>query len=209
MTKVVKLKYGNTKCYLIQGIKKTILIDTDWAGTLPNFFRELGEHNLKIQDINYLFITHYHPDHMGIAQNLVDYGIKLVVLDSQLKFFHQSDYILERQKRKNFEPINDKQIILLPIAESRKFLKDCGINGEIISTPGHSDCSVSYIMDTGEAFVGDLYPLEQVALYNNPALTRSWENLRKENVDLIHFAHYSDEEILDWDRIKIKYIPNR
>lgn len=139
---------------------------------------------------------------MGIAQNLVDYGIKLVVLDSQLKFIHQSDYILERQKRKNFEPINDKQIILLPIAESRKFLKDCGINGEIISTPGHSDCSVSYIMDTGEAFVGDLYPIEQVALYDNPVLTKSWEKLKYANVKKVHFAHYADEIISDWSQIK-------
>lgn len=206
MTKVTKLKYGNTKCYLVKGTKKTILIDTDWADTLPNFFRALGEHNLKIQDISYLFITHYHPDHMGIAQNLVDYGVKLVVLDSQLKFLHQSDYILERQPEKHFEPINDKQIILLPLTESRKFLKDCGINGMIISTPGHSDCSVSYIMDNEEAFVGDLYPLEQVDLYNDPVLTKSWEKLKKANVTLIHFAHYSDEEILDWDRIKIKHI---
>lgn len=39
MVKVIKIKYGNTKCYLIQGTKKTILIDTDWAGTLSRFLR--------------------------------------------------------------------------------------------------------------------------------------------------------------------------
>ena len=86
MTKVTMLKYGNTKCYLVQGTKKNILIDTDWAGTLLKFFKSLGEHNLKVQDIDYLFITHYHPDHMGLAQDLMNYGIKLVVLDTQLKY---------------------------------------------------------------------------------------------------------------------------
>lgn len=202
MVKVIKIKYGNTKCYLIQGTKKTILIDTDWAGTLSRFFKKLGEYDLKVQNIDYLFITHYHPDHMGLAQVLADYGIKLVVLDSQLKYIHQSDYIFERQRNSEFEPIKDKQVLVLPIIKSRKFLKKCGIDGEILSTPGHSNCSVSYILDNGEAFVGNLYPIEQVAWYDNPVLTKSWEKLKYANVKKVHFAHYADEIISDWSQIK-------
>lgn len=187
------LKYGNTKCYLIKGTAKNILIDTDWAGTLPLFFKELGKQKLKIQDIDYLFITHYHPDHMGIAQNLVDYGVNLVVLDTQIKYIHQSDYIFQRQPKLKFKPIDDKKIILLKVKNSKSFLKRCGIAGKILSTPGHSNCSVSYILDNGEAFVGDLYPIEQVALYNNPTITNSWKKLINNNVKIVHFAHYNDE----------------
>ncbi|MBS5222956.1 MAG: MBL fold metallo-hydrolase [Lactobacillus gasseri] len=197
MTKVTMLKYGNTKCYLVQGTKKNILIDTDWAGTLLKFFKSLGEHNLKVQDIDYLFITHYHPDHMGLAQDLMNYGIKLVVLDTQLKYIHQSDYIFKRQKVQ-FKSINDKEIVVLPVTKSRNFLRKCGIDGEILSTPGHSECSVSYILDNGEAFVGDLYPMEQVALYDNPVLTESWRKLKQANIKIIHFAHYPDEKIADY-----------
>lgn len=197
MTKVTMLKYGNTKCYLVQGTKKNILIDTDWAGTLLKFFKSLGEHNLKVQDIDYLFITHYHPDHMGLAQDLMNYGIKLVVLDTQLKYIHQSDYIFKRQKVQ-FKSINDKEIVVLPVTKSRNFLRKCGIDGEILSTPGHSECSVSYILDNGEAFVGDLYPMEQVALYDNPVLTKSWRKLKQANIKIIHFAHYPDEKIADY-----------
>ncbi len=197
MTKVTMLKYGNTKCYLVQGTKKNILIDTDWAGTLLKFFKSLGEHNLKVQDIDYLFITHYHPDHMGLAQDLMNYGIKLVVLDTQLKYIHKSDYIFKRQKVQ-FKSINDKEIVVLPVTKSRNFLRKCGIDGEILSTPGHSECSVSYILDNGEAFVGDLYPMEQVALYDNPVLTESWRKLKQANIKIIHFAHYPDEKIADY-----------
>lgn len=203
MIKINNLKYGNTKTYLIQGIKNNILIDTDWAGTLPKFFKALGEQNLKVQDIDYLFITHYHPDHMGLAQELINYGVKLVVMDSQLKYIHQSDYIFKRQKKINFKPIDNNQILVLPIAKSRNFLKECGIAGEILSTPGHSDCSVSYVLDNGEAFVGDLYPIEQVALYDDITLTESWKKLKEANVKIVHFAHYNDEKNIDWSQIDI------
>ena len=35
MNTVKEIMYGNTKCYLINN---KIMIDTDWAGTLQNFF---------------------------------------------------------------------------------------------------------------------------------------------------------------------------
>lgn len=198
MYKMIELKYGHTKCYLIQGAKKTILIDTDWAGTLTKFFRSLGEHKLRVQEIDYLFITHYHPDHMGLAQTLVDYGCQLVVLPSQVNYLHQADTIFARQGGLQFEPINDQQILRLPFQQSRAFLAACGLRGQIIRTPGHSQDSVSYVLDDGAAFVGDLYPLEQVPLYHDPALTQSWQKLRAAQVKVVHYAHYPDQRITDW-----------
>lgn len=87
MTKIIQLKYGNTKCYLLKETKKNLLIDTDWAATLPNFFQKLGRKKLKVQDIDYLLITHYHPDHMGLATDLMNLGISLVVLDCQIALY--------------------------------------------------------------------------------------------------------------------------
>ncbi len=47
---------------------------------------------------------------------------------------------------------------MLEINASRAFLARIGILGEIISTPGHSDDSVTLILDQGVAFTGDLTP---------------------------------------------------
>lgn len=64
-TKIIQeVKYGNTKTYLIKNEPNCILIDTDWAGTLPMFFRKIKDLGIKLSDIKYLLITHYHPDHM-------------------------------------------------------------------------------------------------------------------------------------------------
>ena len=194
MTEVIRLKYGNTACYLFQGTKK-ILLDTDWAGTLPRFFHELGQRGLTAQAIDYLLITHYHPDHMGLAADLMTLGIRLVVLDCQRAYLHQSDYVFEKEHNQFFRPINDQAIRLVKLTNSRTFLQHCGINGTILSTPGHSADSISVVLDDGEAFVGDLYPLDQVALYHNPVLTSSWRKLKAANVHQVHFAHYADEVV--------------
>ncbi len=34
---------------------------------------------------------------------------------------------------------------------------DSGVRGEILKTPGHSDDSVSLVLDSGMVFVGDLH----------------------------------------------------
>ena len=67
---VSKLKYGNTNTFFIHGISGNLLIDTDYAGTLPAFYRAIKEHNIKISDITYVLATHYHPDHIGLISEL-------------------------------------------------------------------------------------------------------------------------------------------
>ncbi|MDY2864116.1 MAG: MBL fold metallo-hydrolase, partial [Oscillospiraceae bacterium] len=67
---ITELKYAKTNTYLIKGKDKYILFDTDWAGTFPLFCKSLKKLGIKVQDIGYLFISHFHPDHMGIAQEI-------------------------------------------------------------------------------------------------------------------------------------------
>lgn len=40
------LKYGKTNTFLITSGNSSILIDTDWAGTLPMFFKEIKKHGV-------------------------------------------------------------------------------------------------------------------------------------------------------------------
>ena len=170
MILIEKLKYGNTRCYLVN---KKLMIDTDWAGTLNKLFSCLGNKDIILKEVEYLIITHYHPDHMGIAQELVDLGLKLIVLDVQRNFIHFSDTIFSKEKRSLFKPIVEEQLYYLSCSESRALMKKIGIEGEIIHTPGHSADSVSIILDNEAAIVGDLYPLELVKGYNDKILEES------------------------------------
>ena len=74
----VRLKYGNTNTFYIPGERGGLLVDTDSAGTLPRFFRALGEAGIGLGDIAFLLVTHYHPDHAGLAGELQRRGLILL-----------------------------------------------------------------------------------------------------------------------------------
>lgn len=187
------LKYGNTNCYYIEGKNGSVLLDTDWAGTLQLFYSKIKELNIK--SIDYLLITHYHPDHMGIAQDIVEnMNAKLLVVDVQQDYIHSSDKIFENDKNIRFKSIITKPIII-SCEQSRKFLNELGIDGEIIYTPGHSDDSISLILDKGIAFVGDLYDLNSAAAFNDEKITDSWERILSHNISKICYGHH--EQMLD------------
>ncbi len=91
--KVHELKYSNRNTYLIEGENGRLLFDTGWAGTFPSFCREMGELHISIQTINYIVISHFHPDHMGIAQEIADHGSVIAIADVQRDFIHNADSI--------------------------------------------------------------------------------------------------------------------
>jgi len=53
----IKLKYGNTNTFFIRGTSGNLLIDTDYAGTLPAFYRAIKDYKIKISDITYVLAT--------------------------------------------------------------------------------------------------------------------------------------------------------
>ncbi|MGT2666765.1 hypothetical protein ACVRYP_05565 [Streptococcus rifensis] len=46
-----ELLYGNTRIYLFKGKAKYLLFDTDWAGTLPAFFKGIKTLGVTVSDI--------------------------------------------------------------------------------------------------------------------------------------------------------------
>lgn len=185
-----KLRYGNTNTFYIHGAKGGLLIDTDYAGTLPLFFKAIKTGHIGIQDISYVLATHYHPDHIGLVSELQKLGIPLLVIDVQLPYIHFADEIFSRDKQLHYEPINESRVKMITCAESRAFLIDLGIDGEIIHTPSHSEDSISVILDDGDCFVGDLEPYEYLESYEeNAALKSDWEKLLSFHPRRVFYAH--------------------
>lgn len=193
---IEEIKYSNTNTYLIHGKNGDLLFDTGWAGTFGAFCRALGEKDLKLQNIRYLLISHFHPDHMGIAQEIADAGTVIAVMDVQTQFIHSSDHIFEREKHLNFVPIDDTKIKIISAQESRKFLKELGISGEIIHTPGHSDDSISLWLDKEKTLlVGDLNPLYELEMHNGTQIAESWKRLLKLKPDKVYYGHAASADM--------------
>lgn len=186
---ITELKYAKTNTYLIKGKDKYILFDTDWAGTFSLFCKSLKKHGIKLQDIGYLFISHFHPDHMGIAQEIANSGVQIVVMDIQQDFIHSADIIFKKEKRSGFIPIDDSRIKTLNISDSRAFLGEIGITGEIFHTPGHSDDSISLYLDEGVLFVGDLNPLYELEAHKGTQIAESWDILLALDPKVVYYGH--------------------
>ena len=193
---VRKLKYGNTNTFLIPGEKGYLLVDTDYAGTLPMFYSAIKQFNIKVSDISCVLATHYHPDHIGLVSELMKQGVKLLVVDTQCSHIHYSDEIFSRDKRLHYEAINEKEAIIISCKDSRRFLEDMGISGEIISTVSHSEDSISLALDNGVCIVGDLEPIEYLDAYEeNIKLKADWELVMSYNPKLIYYAHVNEKVI--------------
>ncbi|MBO4459341.1 MAG: MBL fold metallo-hydrolase [Clostridiales bacterium] len=186
---VKEIKYGTTNTYLIKGTKGSLLFDTGWAGTLNAFCHAMGGVEEKVQDIDYILISHFHPDHMGIAQDIADMGPKILAADIQKDFVHSSDRIFAKDKKADFTPIRDEKVQFFALGQSREILAELGIDGAIYATPGHSDDSISLVLDSGEIFVGDLNPLYELELHRGSAIEASWKMLLAMNPRKVYYGH--------------------
>ena len=188
---MIKLQYGNTNTFFIDGL----LVDTDYAGTLPAFYREIKRNRIRIKDIHYILATHYHPDHMGLIGELVEQGATLLLIDKQETAVHSSDYIFERDKTP-YIPVDESRAKVITCTESRAFLKGIGVSGEVIETPSHSPDSISLILDDGDCFVGDLEPAEYIEAYeNNAQLKEDWERIMSSHPKRIFYAHRPEKTV--------------
>ena len=161
----IKLRYGNTNTFLVPGNGEYLLVDTDYAGTLPAFYKALKAAGVQMKDISFVLATHYHPDHMGLIPELMKQGVKLLLMETQTGDVHFSDQIFAREKTTHFFPIDESEATVISCRNSRAFLTSIGIAGEIIPTPSHSRDSVSLILDDGDCLVGDLEPVEYLSAY--------------------------------------------
>jgi glyoxylase-like metal-dependent hydrolase (beta-lactamase superfamily II) len=158
-------------------------VDAGWAGTLPQFQHQFKRVDIQFSDVKHVLCTHYHPDHAGLAQELKRLGCTLIVVDIQLPAIP----LLKAQTKPqdNYVEITLKDNLVVSLADSRALLKRIGIAGEIVATPGHSDDSVSLLLDSGEAFTGDLtHPdmADEVAL-------ASWAALRAKGAKTVYPGH--------------------
>ena len=182
------LRYSKTNTYLVKGDRSALLFDTGWAGTFADFCRTLGEAGETLQSIGAVLISHYHPDHMGIAQEIANHGPVILAADVQKPFLHSADAVFAKEGTP-FVPIKDEAVRFFGCAESRALLSEFGIDGEILPTPGHSDDSISLCLDDGTILVGDLNPLYELECHAGTEIETSWKLLLSKNPRRVLYGH--------------------
>lgn len=194
---VITLVHKSANSYLIQTDSGWLMIDTGWPDTFSQLLQLLNQNNISVHEVNYLVVTHFHPDHAGLAQILKDLGTTLLLHEYQVPYISKLNLLFKKNPKANFKDITTNNNIVMSEAESRDFLKSIGIDGEIISTPGHSDDSISLILDHCCAFIGDLPNLSLSESYDDIVIDDSWDMIRKHDVKTIYPGHGDIYELTD------------
>lgn len=157
---------GFVKAFLIKG-EKYILIDTGVPKSFEKLKRYFLDNGINPKDISLVIISHNHLDHTGsigkikeltgapvLIHKLEDmYLSKGVTTPVEIKSL-LPNLLMKIMKKPEIEPfIAD---IIIKNNDSID-LKPYGVAGKIIHTPGHTGGSISVLLDSGHAVVGDLF----------------------------------------------------
>jgi glyoxylase-like metal-dependent hydrolase (beta-lactamase superfamily II) len=143
--------------------------------------------DVPLAEIRYGLASHYHIDHAGLAQELKQAGVSLLVLDVQLPAIPAMAQWTKPQD--HYVDISPEGSVVISEAESRPLLAEIGIGGEIVHTPGHSDDSVSLLLDDGAVFTGDLTPPMGVWENDAAVVLKSWRRLYERGARRVYPAH--------------------
>jgi len=163
---VIPLKLGIVKSFMVKG-EKTVIVDTGYAGNGNKILCYLHENFIKPEDISLIILSHGHIDHYGSADELrrltgapvamhkadaeyVEKGLNYIGTSTGF-FGHIVKSLFIRTDKVTSKPLHID--ILL---ENEIYLREFGIDGRVIHTPGHTEGSISLILSGGEAIVGDL-----------------------------------------------------
>ena len=160
--KVIPINLSISKAYLIIE-ESPVLVDTGSPNEEQKIQAALEQEGYSWNDLKLIIHTHGHIDHVGSTKKIKS----LTLAPTAIHPLDQENVISG-----NNGPIKPARFagkILKPFAE-RSYpsfkpdllieegfsLQEYGVQGKVIHTPGHTKGSISVVLKTGEAIIGDL-----------------------------------------------------
>jgi endoribonuclease LACTB2 len=184
---IVNVGFRSTNFWVLSCGTSRLMVDLGWPGRMGTLRANLNRMDIPLKEIGHGLATHYHMDHAGLAQELKDAGMRLIVLPNQRaaipemkRWMKPGDHYTELSLDGNLD---------LAFEDSRSLLTGLGMPGEILPTPGHSDDSVSVVLDDGSAFTGDLTFPSMAPAEAVQVVGESWARLRQLGAQRIYPGH--------------------
>ncbi|PKL38282.1 MAG: hypothetical protein CVV44_10350 [Spirochaetae bacterium HGW-Spirochaetae-1] len=169
------VEIGFSRMYLLPCRGGYILIDTYYPHSYDKFLSGLKGLGIDVHDISYILLTHHHDDHCGFAarlrresgarlilhRNAVD-NLKIGKPDMNMHPLNACTYysfrvfsLFKDSSDHSYPPVEITMKDHIVPGNDNDVLRSLGVEGRIVYTPGHTDDSISVVMDDGRAFVGD------------------------------------------------------
>lgn len=218
--KPIIIPLSMSRVYLIPCQGGYLQVDTGYEHDYSLYRRRLSRAGIAVGDIQYLLLTHHHDDHVGFLNELVrDTSLTIIVHEQAAPLLksgrndktHGGGYVnrfikLVAGLKMRFDPrwtltfppflLRDGDILLN--GDDNRLLRQLGIAGHILYTPGHSIDHISLVLDTGEVFCGDSaanFLLWAGTNYCTVFMTDmeqaydSWQRMLKAGAQMLYPAH--------------------
>ena len=204
------IRLVDSECYLIRS-EVSILIDTGIPNKAKDIVQALERLAVQPEEIPLILITHGHWDHIGSAKEIKEItGAKIAMhqrdkdrLEKSLKLLPPGVTLwgrilmgLAAMRIASVQiPATDVDVVL---GDEDFSLAEYGIPGKVLYTPGHTMGSVSVLLETGDAIVGDL-ALNGLPMRIGPGLPtvaedmqrvkESWRFLLEQGAETVYPGH--------------------
>jgi ribonuclease/clavin/mitogillin len=195
---IVNVGYRSTNFWVVSAGTSRLLVDLGYPNTMGLMRSNLERMGVPLTELRYGLATHYHYDHAGLAQDFKKLGVPLIVLTPQVEAIPLMKPYMKPTD--HYTDITTHDNVTIDFAESRALLARVGMAGEILPTPGHSDDSVSLVLDDGSAFVGDLTPPRFIGEEQATVTTASWRLLQARGATRVYPGH-GPIHTMDWSAL--------
>lgn len=162
MTQVTKIRLSLSNAYLVHG-ERAILVDSGSPGESQAIRKALVQAGVDVSSLSLLLHTHGHSDHAGSTAELRRLSGAPVAI-------HAADAAMLRGGRNGPLPPTRLEARMIKRFVDKPFpavepdlvfdqeldLAPYGVDGRVVMTPGHTAGSVSVLLASGEAIVGDV-----------------------------------------------------
>jgi hydroxyacylglutathione hydrolase len=175
---VIPILLGTAHSYLVPGDRGYLLVDAGGPRQWDRLEHRLEELGIDAAAVDLIVVTHGHYDHVGSLSEIARRcQADVLAHRSEVPVIRSGRHALPRgarpvgafvvgtigrlvDGRPAFEPY-DPEIVV----DGDYDLRPHGYPGTVVATPGHTEGSLSVVLDSGDALVGDM-------AFNLPILSR-------------------------------------
>jgi len=218
--KPIQIPLSMSTTYLIRCPSGYLQIDTGYERDYPAYQNALIKLNIQPEEVKYLILTHHHDDHAGFLNEISRDAPVTVIAHEHAKVLLKAGkndksrgggYIntfvkliadvkmrLDPEWTLTFPPFAMRSSDILISGDDDAVLRQFGVAGKLLYTPGHCIDHLVLMLDSGEVFCGDAaasFPLFAGIKYCPVFMTdmdeayQSWQKILAAGGGLIYPAH--------------------
>ena len=175
--KPIIIPLSMSSVYLLPCQDGYLQVDAGYEHDYPIYRKYLSKTGIALESVRYLVLTHHHDDHSGFLNNLTrDTAITIIAhkqaeallktgmndktrgggyVNGLIKLGAGIKMRLDPRWSLTFPPFTLREQDILLTGDDDQVLRDLGLAGRVLYTPGHCVDHIAIVLDSGEAFCGD------------------------------------------------------